>query len=232
MTVTVDQDFRSATNLLLDHGIPLIVWGDQVLKSHGYPVVTSVYDFIIPDSQLDHASTILRNAGFPTVEPNLALKCAGIFGKAGYLHVSVYDRKRWPIRLHLLPESLVHLSIHDTESVPSPFDQTRTLYRPKLPEHCVSLLRCLEDYPLRSRDRARPLCYLTVLFAVGVFKEQQFDKLWIPEEELEPEAEFQARRFAAVREIQSWKLAEKDESYRSKLVDLLFSNSSDCSVRP
>jgi hypothetical protein len=70
-------------------------------------------------------------------------------------------------------------------------------------------VRCLEDYPLRSQDRARPERYLTILFAVGVFKEQQFGKLWVPEEDLESEAEFQARRFAAVREIQSWKLAEK-----------------------
>ena len=128
-----------------------------------------VYDFIVSDSQMDHASTILRNAGFRTLEPSRSLKCAGIFGTAGHLHVSAYDRQQWPIRLHLLPESLVHLSIHDTESVPSHFDQTRTLYRPKLPEHCVSLVRCLEDYPLRSRDRARPERYLTILFAVGVF---------------------------------------------------------------
>lgn len=191
-----------------------------------------IYDFIVPDSQMDHASTILRNAGFRTLEPSRSLKCAGIFGTAGHLHVSAYDRQQWPIRLHLLPESLVHLSIHDTESVPSRFDQTRTLYRPKLPEHCVSLVRCLEDYPLRSRDRGRPERYLTILFAVGVFKEQQFGKLWVPEEDLESKAEFQARRFAAVREIQSWKLAEKDESYRSKLVDILFSDPSDYSRRP
>jgi len=42
MNLTVEQDFRSATNLLLDHGISLIEWGDQVLESHGYPTVTSV----------------------------------------------------------------------------------------------------------------------------------------------------------------------------------------------
>ena len=191
-----------------------------------------VYNFIVPDSKMDQASTLLRNAGFRTVEPNRSLKCVGIFGTAGRLHVSAYDKQQWPIRLHLLPESLVHLSIHDTESVPSRFDQTRTLYRPKLPEHCVSLVKCLEDYPPRSRDRSRPARYLTVLLAVGAYKEQEFGKLWVPEEDLESEADFQARRFAAVGEIQSWKLAAKDESYRAKLVDILFSGPSDHLGKP
>lgn len=182
-----------------------------------------VYDFIVPDSRINHASTILRNAGFQTVEPNRSLKCLGIFGTAGHLHLSAFDTQRWPIMLHLLPESLVHLSVHDSESVPSRFDQTCTLYRPKLPEHCVSLVRCLEDYPLRSRHKGEPERYLATLIAAGIYKQKEFGKLWVPEEDLESEEEFEVRRSAAVREVQSWKLAEKDESYRSKLVNILLS---------
>ena len=181
---------------------------------------------------MDLASTLLRNAGFQTVEPNLAQKCVGIFGTAGHIHVSVHDSQRLPILLHLLPESLVHLSLHDTQSVPSRLDQTCMLYRPKLPEHCVSLVRCLEDYPLHSRDRSLPEYYLVILFAAGLYKEQYFGKLWVPEEDLESEEDFQIRRLAVVGQIQGWKLAEKDESYRSKVVVILCSNPSNHPGRP
>ena len=156
----------------------------------------------------------------------------GIFGTAGYLHVSEYDRQRWPIKLHLLPESLVHLSVHDAELVPSCFDQSRVLYRPRLPEHCVSLVKCLEDHLPRSSNRERPERDLVTLFATGVYKIKDFEKIWITEEETESEANFRARRLAAAEEIRGWRLAEEDEPYRAKLIEILISGVSEYSGDP
>jgi hypothetical protein len=100
-----------------------------------------------------------------------------------------------------------------------------------LPEHCISLVRCLEDYPCRTLDRVQPERYLLILFAAGVFKGHQFDKLWVPEEETESEEDFLVRRSAAIREIEDWTLARKDEPYRSKLVHILISDPSEYSFK-
>lgn len=119
--------------------------------------------------------------------------------------------------------------IRDTEPVPSCLDQTRTVHRPRLPEHCVSLVKCLEDYPPRSQDRSRAEGYLLILLLIGAYKETTFGKLWVPEEELESEADFGIRRCAAVTEIGRWELSKEYEPYRQKLVEVLLSNISEWS---
>lgn len=158
------------------------------------------------------------------MEPDLSTRSLGILGTAGHLFASPRDTQRWPTKLHLLPQSVVHLTIRDTEPVPSCLDQTRTVHRPRLPEHCVSLVKCLEDYPPHSRDRCGPGRHLLILLAIGAYKEKTFDKLWVPEEELESEADFGVRRSAAVKEIGQWELLKEHEPYRQKIVEVLLSD--------
>ena len=167
---------------------------------------------------------MLCDAGFRRLEPDISTKSMGILGTAGYIFASLRDTQRWPTMLHLLPQSLVHLTISDTEPIPSCLDQTRTVHRPRLPEHCVSLIKCLEDYPFHALNRSRAERYLLLLFLLGAYKETYLDKLWVPEEELESEAEFQVRRAAAVKEIESWELSKEHEPYRQKLVKALLSD--------
>jgi len=223
MSSLVQKDFAQAIKLLLDNGVHLITWGDQVLKSHGYPALVMVYDFIVPDARIEDCARLLLKTGLLQVEPNISLRGRGVFGTEGYLFVSPHDTNRWPTILHLLSESLVHLNHRDTDPVPSPFDPTSILYRPRLPEHCISLVRCLEDYPPSTLNRREPERYLLTLILVGLYHEKEFDKMWDPEEEMESEEKFQAKQLSAVKEVEDWSLDDQDEAYRSAVVDILHS---------
>jgi hypothetical protein len=153
----------------------------------------------------------------------MSLRGCGVFGTEGYLFVSPHDINRWPTILHLLSESLVHLSRRDADPVPSPFDPTSILYQPRLPEHFISLVRCLEDYPPNTLNRCEPERYLLTLILVGLYHEKEFNKMWDSEEEMESVEEFQVRQLSAVKEVEDWSLDDHDEAYRSAVVDILHS---------
>ncbi|KAK6527954.1 hypothetical protein TWF281_009214 [Arthrobotrys megalospora] len=226
----VKKAFSRGINILLDHGINLIEWGEQVHLYWGYPAVVSVYDFAVEDSRLDEAAKLLENsnAGFELVDPPVAAKAKGVLGEKGYHFIHQVDTKRFPSRIHLIPESLVHLSIHDAELVSSPFDSTRELYRPKLPQHCISLVKCMEDYSARSINRSLVERSLNIIITTAIYKEPKVGgKIYNPEEETESEEEFKVRQDAAIRIIEGWELSENDEPYRSKMIKFLVSNSID-----
>jgi hypothetical protein len=50
----VQKDFARAIKLLLDNGVHLVTWGDQVLKSHGYPALVMVNLYSILSIYVDH----------------------------------------------------------------------------------------------------------------------------------------------------------------------------------
>ncbi|KAK6544241.1 hypothetical protein TWF694_000944 [Orbilia ellipsospora] len=220
--------FARATNILIDHGINLIEWGDQVLQSWGYPAVISVYDYVIEDSHLEEATSLLENpdTGFTRVEPSRAAKSQGVLAEGGCHFVSKFDKKTFPTRIHLVPESLVYLSSHDAEHVHSPFDPSHGVFRPKLPQHCISLVKCMADYAVNSVNRLPASQNLSILLVTVVYKyPNPGGKMFTPEEEDESEEEFLARQHAAIQEVEGWDLAEKDEPYRSKLIKYMLTNS-------
>ncbi|KAF3911777.1 hypothetical protein AA313_de0206738 [Arthrobotrys entomopaga] len=222
--------FARATNVLIDHGINLIEWGDQVLQSWGYPAAVSVYDYAIEDSHLEEAASLLENSdtGFKRIEPTLSAKSQGVLAEQGYHFVSKVDKKAFPTRIHLVPESLVYLSSHDADHVHSPFDPSHGLFRPKLPQHCISLIKCMTDYPADSVNRLPASHNLTALLVTAVYKyHNPGGKMYVPEEEEESEEEFFARQKAAIQDIETWDLAEKDEPYRLKLIKYITTNSID-----
>ncbi|KAF3921895.1 hypothetical protein ABW20_dc0100709 [Dactylellina cionopaga] len=224
------QSFANATNMLLDHGIHLLEWGDQVLLYWGYPIVIPVYDFAVEDSHLEETVNLLENPdpGFKRIDPPLSEKAKGILGERGYHFISGDDKEAQPTVLHILPESLVHLSSHDTSHVHSPFDPSRGLYRPKLPSHCASLIMCMEDYPADSINRWPAERALRILLAAAVYKLPNLgEKIWEPEDSTESEKHFKVRQNAAVRHIEHWNMTEKDEPYRSKIIKFLLTGSID-----
>ncbi|EPS45093.1 hypothetical protein H072_899 [Dactylellina haptotyla CBS 200.50] len=229
MADLVMKSYAQATNLLLDHGINPIIWGDQALVSWGYPTVICVYDFAIEDSRLEEAMGLLKtHTNFKVVDPSLAAKAKGILGLSGYHLVSEADKKMWPTRMHLLPQSLVHLSSYDTELVKSPFDPNRNLLQPELQQYCISLVKCMEDYSATSANRIPAEHALLALLATAVCKIPNIGgKIWVPEEFIESEEDFQVRQSAAIREIEKWEVAEDDEVYRQKVIKYFLSKSID-----
>lgn len=220
--------FARGTNLLLDHGMSLIQWGEQVHWYWGYPAVVCVFDFAVEDSRLSEAVSLLekKDTGFKLVDPPFSVRAKGALGKKGYHFVHQVDQKSFPTRLHLMPESLVHLSSHQADLVRSPFDSTRELYIPKLPEHCISLIRCMEDYPEKAIDRCPARRFLHILIATAIYKEPNVGgKIYIPEEETESEEDFKVRQKKAIQEIEAWELLESNEPYRSKMIKFLQYNS-------
>ncbi|KAK6517972.1 hypothetical protein TWF506_005139 [Arthrobotrys conoides] len=220
--------FARGTNLLLDHGIKLTQWGDQVHRYWGYPAVICVYDLVVDDLHLVEAVNLLQNSdiGFKLVDPPFSARAQGPLEAKGYHFVHKADQKRFPTRLHLIPGSLVHLSNHHGDLVRSPFDPAREFYIPKLPEHCISLIRCMEDYPEDAADRSPAQHSLYILIAAAIYKETNVGgKIYVPEEETESEEEFKVRQKRAVQEIQAWELSEDDEPYRPKMIRFLQHNS-------
>ncbi|KAJ6263783.1 hypothetical protein Dda_2354 [Drechslerella dactyloides] len=220
------ERFGPATNLLLDHGITLIEWGSQVLQQHGYPEVICVFDFVVKDSQIEEAAKLLETQStWRRVDPSLGDECKGTIGISGYYFANDTDPKRVPTPIHLLPESLVHLSStgNDAYAVPSPFDPSHTLLRPKLPQLCVSLIKCLEDYLTNSSHQILPRRYLLALIVSAIYKDPDpGGKIWVPQEEGEEEESFHRRRAEAVKVIEGWEFDGPDEVYRTKLIKFLF----------
>lgn len=150
----------------------------------------------------------------------------GKFGTEGALFALQDDQSASPLRLHMLPESLAHLNAEDADTTSSSIKPDLRILRPRLPEYCVSLIRCLEDYPLGSEDRLQPERYLSILLAVGAYKETYFDKIYELEEETESDEQFEIRRASALEVIESWTMREEIEAYRVKLKDVMFSTPS------
>ncbi|EPS38730.1 hypothetical protein H072_7522 [Dactylellina haptotyla CBS 200.50] len=221
----VQENFASATNMLLDHGIFLLEWGDQVLSYWGYPIAVPVYDFAVEDNHLDETVNLLENSdtGFKRIDPPPSEKHKGALGEKGYHFISVDDDAPEPTILHLLPETLVHLCSQDAVHVHSPFDPSRGLFRPKLPQHCVSLIRCMEDYPADSPDRNLVERALRLMLATAVYKLPPMgEELW-SQAPAESEESFRTRQAIAINHVKHWKLTEKDEPYRAKVVEYLMS---------
>lgn len=178
------------------------------------------YRFVVSDEAIDLAADILHEAGLRRVKPDDSAECQGVFGTTGHYFVSPYDPKRQPTRLHILPQSLVHLEISDADLSPKWLDLDLQIYRPRLPELCVALMRCIDDYPAKSRNRSQPRIQLRVLIAIGAYKEEGVGgKIWVPEEETESEADFQIRKAKAIEDVRSWPLREGVEQYRERVVE-------------
>ncbi|KAK6352784.1 hypothetical protein TWF696_004787 [Orbilia brochopaga] len=219
------QDFAQATNLLLDHGITLIEWGDQILVQHGYPAVIHSYKYLIKDSEIAQAASLIETqTAFQRVPPSPGARAFGVIGISGYHFVSKNDHPRWPTRLHLLPESLVHLSStgNDTEPAASRFDSSRQFLRPKLPQDCASLVKCMEEFPKYSGSWMAATLPLWSLIVAAIYKEPDPGrKIWEPEELTESEEQFRVRQAEAVKFVEGWEFDEEDEPYRRKLIKIL-----------
>ncbi|KAK6536921.1 hypothetical protein TWF281_001128 [Arthrobotrys megalospora] len=214
--------FAKATNILLEHAIPLLEWGDQVLLFWGYPIAVSVYDFVVQDPLIEGATNHLESPhiGFKRIDPPLSEKAKGPLGVQGYHFIHEYDDEVQPTILHLMPQSLVHLKTSDGTHVPSPFDPSHGLFRPKLEQHCISLIKCMEDYT-DANDRLPAERALRILLASAVYEKPSIgENIWVPEGN-ESSENFKSRQAAAVTEIDEWDIAEEDEGYREKIIKFL-----------
>ncbi|EWC47977.1 hypothetical protein DRE_02859 [Drechslerella stenobrocha 248] len=225
----VKQSFAEATNSLLDHGISIVQWGDQVLQHYGYPAGICIYDFVIQDSRIEEATRLLLgHPGIEQVEPPLAAQIRGVLKTSGYYFVSKADMVTPGVYLHIIAESLVHISSAGGDTAPrtSPFDPTREFLIPRLPQYCVSLVKCIQDYPEGSVDRLPARDHLFILLAAAVCRLPNVGgKILVPEELTESEESWRARQADAVREIKTWRLPGCDEPYRSNVIELFLSRS-------
>ncbi|KAK6503461.1 hypothetical protein TWF481_008477 [Arthrobotrys musiformis] len=215
--------FAKATNILLEHTISLLEWGDQVLLFWGYPLAVSVYDFAIHDPLIEGATRHLESPhiGFKRIDPPLSEIEKGPLGASGYHFIYKDDDQPQPTILHLIPQSLVHLKTSDGIHVPSPFDPSHGLFRPKLAQHCISLVKCMEDYPTSAKDRHPVERSLRILLASAVYKKPNIgERIWVPEES-ESGEQFKVRQADAIEKIKEWDIAEEDEGYRDKIIEFL-----------
>lgn len=84
----------------------------------------------------------------------------------------------------------------------------------------------MEDYPEDAADRCLAQSSLHILIAAAIYKEPNVGgKIYVPEEETEPEQEFNARQKIAIQEIEAWELPGDDEPYRAIMIKFLQFNS-------
>ncbi|RVD87759.1 uncharacterized protein DFL_001970 [Arthrobotrys flagrans] len=97
--------FAKATNILLEHTIPLLEWSDQAILFWGYLITVSVYDFVIQNPLIEGAMHHLESPhiGFKHIDPPLSEKQKGPLGTLGYHFIYKDDNKSQPTILHLMP---------------------------------------------------------------------------------------------------------------------------------
>ncbi|KAK6361243.1 hypothetical protein TWF730_004985 [Orbilia blumenaviensis] len=215
--------FAKATNILLEHTITLLEWGDQVLLFWGYPIEVTVYDFLIHDPLLEGTIDHLEapHIGFKHIEVPLSEKEKGPLGTLGYHFVHKDDNEPQPTILHLIPQTQVHLKTSDGIHVPSPFDPSHGLFRPKLAQHCISLIKCMEDYPTDAKARLPAERTLRILLAAAVYEKPSIGERISAPEEGETGEQFKTRQANAIAKIGEWEIAEEDEGYRDKIIKFL-----------
>ncbi|KAJ5170056.1 uncharacterized protein N7500_002839 [Penicillium coprophilum] len=141
----------AALKALVDRNISMVEYGAQVQFRCGYEEVPVVVEWAIPDEQLSLASQILADHNFP-------LLSSGTRWWFGYWDTGCFrhglDRAGW-MCVHLLPLSLVGLTLEDTTEVPSIFAPEINILTLKPPRYMLSLIHHLRKLRIGDASRLR-----------------------------------------------------------------------------
>ncbi|KAJ5377554.1 uncharacterized protein N7496_004963 [Penicillium cataractarum] len=146
-----DSPIRTALEALVNNNITLVEYGAQVQFRCGYEEVPVVVEWAVPDDQLQHASQTLLEHNFPLLHH-------GVRPEFGYWDTGCrrhgLDSIGW-MRVHLLPLSLVGLTLDETIDVSSMFAPKLRILTPLPTRYMLSLIRHLKKLPLRDSSRLR-----------------------------------------------------------------------------
>lgn len=182
-----------------------------------------IWEYAISDDDLQSASDLLAEHGFPYVPENRGLvRTYGDFEDKGRYHRSVKDSPKRKILLQLLPLSITGVSLDDLRCAPSNKHPGPTIYRLPLPQHCLSLIRCIASYPPESDSRNKPTFELAQLVAFAIFEYQYYFKDWDQPEE--SEEEYREKVQIALKKVRSWNLPEGTTCWRELLETLVEGN--------
>ncbi|KAJ5946171.1 hypothetical protein N7454_003010 [Penicillium verhagenii] len=198
-----------ALSALIEGNITVVEWGSQIQYRCGYAEVLIRVEWAVPDEQLSVASQILIDHGFPLLEHGWNQLVLGMWGTGCLPHdLDGAGHKK----VHLLPLSLVGLTLEETIEVPSTFDPELTLRSPKPPRYFLSLFRHLLQLPLADCSRTRVQQDICTFILGSVIHSLPADTpRWIVD--AESEEDYQKRVEQGVLEMKSWDWGEVEPRY-------------------
>ncbi|EIW57701.1 uncharacterized protein TRAVEDRAFT_125965 [Trametes versicolor FP-101664 SS1] len=141
-------------------GVQLIEWKSLLYRRMGVPVILKNFQYLVPDEQLECASTILEEGeGLPlSIPPPLLLKTGGDFYAKAMMHrVSQYTSVAQAQHLMLYPASLAAYAHTELELkprlTPLAHPNCENILVPSPPAVYASLLRMMRSYPRYSPTR-------------------------------------------------------------------------------
>ncbi|KGO58599.1 hypothetical protein PEX2_065830 [Penicillium expansum] len=139
-----DSPITAALKVLAGGNISIVEYGTQVQFRCVYEEVPVVVEWAVPDEQLSLASQILVEHDFPLLSTGTR-RWLGHWDTGCLRHG--LDRAGW-MRVHLLPLSLVGLTLEDTTKVPSMFASEINIFTPKPPRYMISLIHHLQKFQI------------------------------------------------------------------------------------
>lgn len=181
------------------------------------------WEYAISHDNLQSASDLLAEHGFPYVSPNpLLVETYGDFEDKGRHHRSVKENLENKISLQLLPLSITCISLDDLQRAPSNKHPAPTIYRLPLPQHCLLLVQCIASYPSGSNSRSKPVFEISALVAYAIFEYNYYFKDWDQHEE--SEEEYKEKVQIALKNVGSWTIPENTDYWRKLLETLVDGN--------
>ncbi|KAI0636215.1 hypothetical protein C8Q77DRAFT_1052473 [Trametes polyzona] len=151
--VSPEELVDRALHALQTAGIQLIEWKSLLYRRMGVPVFIKDYHYLVPDEEIEHASTIVQDdQGLPpSIPPSLLLRTGGDFyAKARMFRVTRSTSLASAQHLVLYPASLASFTPSELEpqarltSLSNPL--CKTVLVPSPPAVYASLLRLMRTY--------------------------------------------------------------------------------------
>jgi len=198
-----------ALHTLQAKGLQLIEWGSELYRRMHVPVIAMHFSYIIPDNDLDAASSILANTGLPrSPPPDLLLKTSGDFYAKGRLHRLTRSESLGSVQyLILFPLSFSSFSASELTLAPrltsltSP--QCKTVLVPRPSAVYASILRTMLAYPPICPTRGVLESDLSELIGYNLY-DLQCGYVNIDDEELCEDLQVDQRIDDAVQHVQGW----------------------------
>ncbi|KAB8237917.1 uncharacterized protein BDW43DRAFT_321107 [Aspergillus alliaceus] len=192
-----------ALEALLNHNIPVMEYGSQILYRWGWAEVLLTVEWAVPDELLAFASRVLTESGFPwTPVPKRYNPILGGWEDLCEHHIRDAAGKYY-IRLYGL--STLGLTLNDTFEVRSTFDPSLRLLTPKPPRYMLSMIQHLLNLPLQHPRRPRVIDDLAGFIEGFIFRGAPANTQYYGEEDWAAlEREFLEKVPSAVEYIKSW----------------------------
>ncbi|KAJ5614722.1 hypothetical protein N7528_008376 [Penicillium herquei] len=208
-----------ALKALLGGKIQVVEYGSQVQYRCGYAEVLILVEWAVPDDQLSLASQILIDNGFPLMKYHEGEE-RDLFWKSPCLAHDL-DGAGWS-RVHLLPLSLVDLTLDETTEVPSTFAYDMSLLSPKPPRYFLSLIRHLLKLPIGNSGRWRlEKDIYSFISAYILHDPPAHTPRWVLAQQTEESYQEQVEK--GVQEMKEWDWGDIEERYL-KIAELVVRN--------